>query len=63
MEPVTHPPIEVETRPPPLIDQDKLRKAYSQIDSVVLGGKLNNSSKPNNENHFNRLFSIFRIMT
>lgn len=39
VEPVTHPPIEVETRPPPLIDQDKLRKAYSQVDSVVLGGK------------------------
>lgn len=39
VEPVTHPPIEVETRPPPLIDEDKLRKAYSRIDSVVLGGK------------------------
>lgn len=38
VEPVTHPPIEVETRPPPLIDEDKLRKAYSRIDSVVLGG-------------------------
>lgn len=39
VEPVTHPPIEVETRPPPIIDEDKLRKAYSRIDSVVLGGK------------------------
>lgn len=38
VEPVTHPPIEVETRPPPIIDADKLRKAYSRIDSVVLGG-------------------------
>lgn len=40
VEPVTHPPIEVETRPPPLIDEDKLRKAYSRVDSVVLGGKF-----------------------
>lgn len=39
VEPVTHPPIEVETRPPPLIDEDKLRKAYSRVDSVVLGSK------------------------
>lgn len=39
VEPVTHPPIEIETRPPPLIDEDKLRKAYSRVDSVVLGGK------------------------
>lgn len=40
VEPVTHPPIEIETRPPPLIDEDKLRKAYSRIDSVALGGNL-----------------------
>lgn len=40
VEPVTHPPIEIETRPPPLIDEDKLRKAYNQVDSALLGGLL-----------------------
>lgn len=38
VEPVTHPPIEIETRPPPLVDEDKLRKAYGGF-SVVLGSK------------------------
>lgn len=38
VEPVTHPPIELETRPPPLVDEEKLRKAYNQIDSAILGG-------------------------
>lgn len=41
VEPITHPPIETETRPPPIIDEDKLRRAYSRIDSVFLGGKYN----------------------
>ncbi|XP_014094325.1 neurexin-4 isoform X2 [Bactrocera oleae] len=36
VEPVTHPPIEIETRPPPLVDEDKLRKAYGGF-SIVLG--------------------------
>lgn len=40
VEPVTHPPTEIETRPPPIVDQDKLKKAYNQIDSAVLGSKL-----------------------
>lgn len=39
VEPVTHPPIEIETRRPPIIDQDKLRKAYNQVDSALLGCK------------------------
>lgn len=43
VEPVTHPPIEVETRPPPVLDEDKLRKAYSRFDSVVLGGNCSNN--------------------
>lgn len=38
VEPVTHPPIEIETRPPPPIDEDKLRKAYHHVNSVLLGG-------------------------
>lgn len=38
VEPVTHPPIEIETRPPPPIDEDKLRRAYHHINSVLLGG-------------------------
>ncbi|XP_055376798.1 neurexin-4 isoform X1 [Condylostylus longicornis] len=40
VEPVTHPPIEIETRPPPLVDEEKLRKAYSEVDSALLGGLL-----------------------
>ncbi|XP_016966084.1 neurexin-4 isoform X2 [Drosophila biarmipes] len=36
VEPVTHPPIEIETRPPPLVDEEKLRKAYNEVDSVLL---------------------------
>ncbi|XP_055840610.1 neurexin-4 isoform X1 [Episyrphus balteatus] len=40
VEPVTHPPIEVETRPPPLVDEEKLRKAYNEVNSVLLGTLL-----------------------
>lgn len=40
VEPVTHPPIELETRRPPLVDEEKLRKAYNQVDSAILGGIL-----------------------
>lgn len=39
VEPITHPPIELETRKPPIIDEDKLRKAYNQVDSAILGCK------------------------
>lgn len=37
VEPITHPPNIVETRPPPIVDEDKLRKAYNQTDSAILG--------------------------
>jgi len=37
VEPVTHPPNVVETRPPPQLDEDKLRRAY-QTESAVIGG-------------------------
>lgn len=40
VEPITHPPNRVETRPPPLLDQDKLKRAYNRTDSAVLGGAL-----------------------
>ncbi|XP_037041687.1 neurexin-4 isoform X2 [Bradysia coprophila] len=40
VEPITHPPIEIETRRPPIIDEDKLRKAYNQVDSALLGSIL-----------------------
>lgn len=40
VEPVTHPPIERETRPPPLVDEEKLRKAYNEFNSVLLACKL-----------------------
>ncbi|XP_055611113.1 neurexin-4 isoform X3 [Uranotaenia lowii] len=39
VEPVTHPPIEIETRPPPIVDADKLRDAYGP-DTAVLGSVL-----------------------
>uniref|UniRef100_A0A182XZ17 L-aminoadipate-semialdehyde dehydrogenase-phosphopantetheinyl transferase n=1 Tax=Anopheles stephensi TaxID=30069 RepID=A0A182XZ17_ANOST len=39
VEPVTHPPIEIETRPPPLIDEDRLRDAYGP-DTAILGSVL-----------------------
>lgn len=38
VEPVTHPPIEVETRPPPDVDEEKLRDAYGP-DTAILGSK------------------------
>lgn len=38
MEPVTHPPIEVETRPPPEVDEDKLNR-YRPVSSAVLGSE------------------------
>lgn len=37
VEPVTHPSVEIETRPPPEIDEDRLRQAYNRVDSVILG--------------------------
>lgn len=40
VEPVTHPPYIPETRPPPLLDDDKVRKAYNRTDSAILGGVL-----------------------
>ncbi|KAK7865743.1 hypothetical protein R5R35_002076 [Gryllus longicercus] len=40
VEPVTHPPNVVETRPPPVVDDDKLRSIYRRTDSAILGGVL-----------------------
>nr|CAD7425131.1 unnamed protein product [Timema monikensis] len=40
VEPVTHPPNMVETRPPPLVDEEKLRQIYNRTDSAILGGVL-----------------------
>ncbi|XP_030764634.1 neurexin-4 isoform X2 [Sitophilus oryzae] len=40
VEPITHPPDTIETRPAPSIDEDKLRKAYNQTDSAILGSVL-----------------------
>lgn len=39
MEPVTHPPEIIETRPPPMLDEELLRRAYDQTDSAILGSK------------------------
>jgi contactin associated protein-like 2 len=41
VEPVTHPPPELETRPPPDVDQDKLEAAYNRTNSAILGSKIN----------------------
>lgn len=38
VEPVTLPPIEKETRPPPIVDQDKLR-SYDGVSAGFLGSK------------------------
>lgn len=40
VEPVTHPPNIVETRPPPIVDEEKLKAAYSRTNSAILGGVL-----------------------
>lgn len=40
VEPVTHPPDVIETRPPPVVDEDKLRQIYQRTDSAILGGIL-----------------------
>jgi hypothetical protein len=37
---VTHPPDVIETRPPPVVDEDKLRQIYQRTDSAILGGKI-----------------------
>ncbi|XP_012266909.1 neurexin-4 isoform X2 [Athalia rosae] len=40
VEPFTHPPNIVETRPPPQVDEDKLRAAYNETDTAILGSVL-----------------------
>ncbi|KAJ8665187.1 hypothetical protein QAD02_006849 [Eretmocerus hayati] len=40
VEPITHPPNAVETRPPPDIDQDKVEAGYNETDTAVLGSVL-----------------------
>lgn len=39
VEPVTHPPPIVETRPPPILDEDKIKAAYQDTNSALIGGK------------------------
>lgn len=40
IEPITHPPDIVETRPPPQLDEEKLRAAYNETDTAILGSVL-----------------------
>jgi contactin associated protein-like 2 len=40
VEPVTHPPDLIETRPPPDLHEDKLRRLYRNTQSAILGGVL-----------------------
>ena len=40
VEPITHPPNVVETRPPPRVDEDILRSAYNETDTAILGSVL-----------------------
>lgn len=39
VEPVTHPPPIIETRPPPVLDEDKVKAAYHETNSALIGGK------------------------
>lgn len=38
VEPVTHPPPIIETRPPPILDEDKVKAAYNETNSALIGG-------------------------
>ncbi|XP_011301961.1 neurexin-4 isoform X1 [Fopius arisanus] len=40
VEPITHPPNIVETRPPPVVDEEKVRAAYNETDTAILGSVL-----------------------
>jgi len=40
VEPITHPPDIAETRPPPEVDEEKLRAAYNETDTAILGSVL-----------------------
>ncbi|KAL7307938.1 hypothetical protein TKK_0000030 [Trichogramma kaykai] len=40
VEPITHPPGMMETRPPPDLDEDKVRAAYNETDTAILGSVL-----------------------
>ncbi|XP_011876421.1 PREDICTED: neurexin-4 isoform X2 [Vollenhovia emeryi] len=40
VEPITHPPDIMETRPPPDVDEEKVRAAYNETDTAVLGSVL-----------------------
>ncbi|KYM97578.1 PREDICTED: neurexin-4 [Cyphomyrmex costatus] len=40
VEPVTHPPYIKETRPPPQVDEEKVRAAYNETDTAILGSVL-----------------------
>jgi hypothetical protein len=40
IEPVTHPPVQIETRPPPLVDRAKVQEYTHNSDSAILGGIL-----------------------
>ncbi|XP_032688940.1 neurexin-4 isoform X2 [Odontomachus brunneus] len=40
VEPITHPPDILETRPPPDLDEEKVRAAYNETDTAILGSVL-----------------------
>ncbi|CAK9800818.1 Nrx-IV, partial [Anthophora quadrimaculata] len=40
LEPITHPPDIVETRPPPQVDEEKVRAAYNETNTAILGSVL-----------------------
>ncbi|KAK2720944.1 neurexin-4-like isoform X1 [Artemia franciscana] len=40
IEPVTHPPEERESRPPPVVDEDRVRSFYPPAQAAILGGIL-----------------------
>ncbi|KAK0161422.1 hypothetical protein PV327_009893 [Microctonus hyperodae] len=40
LEPITHPPNIIETRPPPQVNEEKVRAAYNETDTAILGSVL-----------------------
>lgn len=40
VEPITHPPDVLETRPPPDVDEEKVRAAYNETNTAILGSVL-----------------------
>ena len=62
VEPVTLPPIDKETRPPPIIDEDRLR-SYDGVSAGFLGSKdrLSNHYRPHPELNYRQFVLMFSV--